>query len=225
MYIISGANVQELSKDLTDRPNLYLQAVENYTARIDHTQFVHLVNNLSTVDAKTYLPDANFGYNYTQKELVVSNPNYDYSYVYSFKSGTWHKISETFKTIIRSYPKLLVINENASNSGVFDLTLEQDSTHIDVLLTTKPCKVEEGGSILFTLIHRAILRCELNTGASTFAGFYVFGSNDLKTWQLFQGSDNRIGEITDLFCLRSHLKVKYFVFVFAANLKEGEILA
>jgi len=82
------------------------------------------------------------------------------------------------------------------------------------MLTTRPCKLDN--EVNFTLLHRVIQRCEIETKENTYAGLYVFGSNDLRTWQLLAGNDRKTGKITDILTTRAHHKVKYFVFVFAA---------
>ncbi|NOR75850.1 MAG: hypothetical protein GQ525_11900 [Draconibacterium sp.] len=48
-------------------------------------------NSLSTVNAKTYVEDALIGFNKQNNELLVTNENYNYSYVYSFDSTLWRK--------------------------------------------------------------------------------------------------------------------------------------
>jgi hypothetical protein len=47
----------------------------------------------------------------------------------------------------------------------------------------------------------------------------VFGSNDLNSWQLLTGNDRNTGEITDILLTRTHCKVKYYVFLFAVEVK------
>lgn len=182
-YIAVGTNVTDLSDMLFGKPNLDLQGVTNYTYRIDQAQLVNLVDSLSTVDAKLYMNGSNIGYNHEYKELIVSNPNYDYSYVYSFKSTSWHKISESYRFFINAWPKLYGVRLNTSNDGVFDFSNENFSNNISTLITTRPCKVND--RIDFVVIHRAIQRCVIETTPLCYAGLYVFGSNDLITWQLF----------------------------------------
>lgn len=221
IVLLIGTGVNILSTDLYGNPNTDLQAVEDFTFRIDHIQLTQLVNKLSICNARVYTESAIYGYNKEFNELFVSNDNYSYSYVYSFNSGNWHKVSTSYKLFINAYPQLLGYNGTDSNTGIYDLSDEIREQYVDTLFTTRPCKIDEGGNSLFTLIHRIALRCELQCSDMTYAGFYVFASNDLHTWQLFQGHDEKKGEITDLLCLRSHFKAKYFVFVFAANLKES----
>jgi hypothetical protein len=179
---------------------------------------VQLIDNLSIVDVKNYILLSRIGFDKKNNELLVTNNTYNYSYVFSFESGFWHKISESYRVLINFYPELLVLRENSSADGVYSVSVDSNETTVkSVMLTTRPCKLD--GEVDFTLLHRAIQRCEIETKDSVYAGFYVFGSNDLITWQLMTGSDRKTGKITDIFLTRTHLKVKYYVFLFAAELK------
>ena len=119
--------------------------------------------------------------------------------------------------MINKYPELLIQRENSSNDGIYSLSQDNYNNNITTVLTTRPCKLD--GEANFTLLHRAIQRCEIETKDSVYAGFYIFGSNDMKTWQLLAGNDRKTGRITDILATRTHLKVKYYIFLFAAELK------
>lgn len=218
LFVVSGIDVTDLTQLLIGSPNLALQAEQNYLLRLNRTELVQLVNSVSIVDAKTYILGAKVGFDCVNNELIVTNSLYNYSYVFSFESKNWFKISDSFDILINRYPQLLVVREN-TNPGIFTLSVESFDGSIDVLLTTRPCKID--GSNVFTLIHRVIQRCELNLASSKYAGFYVFASNDLRKWQLLIGSDRKTGSFTDIERSRVHCKAKYFIFVFAACLTEG----
>jgi len=217
LYLIEGRTVTDLTQLLRGLPNLDIQAVDNYILRLNHLNLVQLIGKLSTIDAKDYTLGAKTGFDKKNNELYVTDNSYNYSYVFSFESGFWHKISESYRVLINSYPVLLGLHDNGTNDGVFSVSQDSFITPVSVMLTTRPCKLD--GEVNFTLLHRAIQRCEITTKESVYAGFYVFGSNDLKTWQLLAGSDRKTGRVTDIFTTRTHLKVKYFAFLFAAELK------
>ncbi|WP_297085777.1 hypothetical protein [uncultured Draconibacterium sp.] len=66
---------------------------------------------------------------------------------------------------------------------------EQLNNNISALVTTRPCKVND--NVDFVLIHRDVQRCVIETTAGCYAGFYIYGSNDLHTWQLMGGNDKK----------------------------------
>jgi predicted nucleotide-binding protein (sugar kinase/HSP70/actin superfamily) len=110
-----------------------------------------------------------------------------------------------------------VQRENSSNDGIYSLSQNNYNNNVTIILSTRPCKLD--GEANFTLLHRAVQHCHITTKDSVYAGFYVFGSNDLNTWQLLTGNDRKTGEVTDIFVTRTHGKVKYYVFLFAAEVK------
>jgi hypothetical protein len=167
-------------------PNLDIQGVDNYILRLNNTSLVQLADSLSVIDAKNYISGAKVGFDKKNNELLVTNNTYDYSYVFSFESKLWHKISESYRVLINSYPDLLVLRENTSNNGVYSVSQDNFLTPVSTMLTTRPCKLDN--EVDFVLLHRAVQRCEIETKESTYAGLYVFGSNDLRTWQLFEYS-------------------------------------
>jgi hypothetical protein len=126
------------------------------------------------------------------------------------------KVFKSYSLLINKYPDLLGIDKGYS--GVLNLSDESFATDIHCHFSTRPVKLIQDG--VFTLLHRAIQKCYLETSASCFAGIYVFGSNDLHTWQLIAGNDRKNGYVVDILTTRAHLKIKYFVFVFASTMKE-----
>jgi len=219
LYLIEGRTVTVLTQLLRGLPNLDIQAVNNYILRLNHINLVQLVDSLSLIDAKGYTLGAKTGFDKKNNELYVTNNNYNYSYVFSFESKLWHKTSESYRILVNSYPELLGLHDDGSNDGVFSVSQDSFVTPVTVMLTTRPCKLD--GEVNFTLLHRAIQRCKIETPESVYAGFYVFGSNNLKTWQLLAGNDRKTGKVTDIYTTRTHLKVKYYILLFASILKEN----
>jgi len=222
LYLIESRKVTDLTQLSKGLPTLDIQGVENFSFRLNYVSLVTIINSLSQIDTKEYIPVSKIGFDKKNNELLVSNNSYEYSYVFNFESGFWHKISESYRVLINFYPELLVLRENTSVDGVYSLSRDNYETPVSIMLTTRPCKLD--GEVDFTLLHRAIQRCEIETKDSVYAGFYVFGSNDLKTWQLLTGSDRKTGTVTDIFLTRTHLKVKYYIFLFAAQLKENSTI-
>jgi len=205
LYLIESRKVTDLTQLSKGLPTLDIQGVENFSFRLNYVSLVTIINSLSQIDTKEYIPVSKIGFDKKNNELLVSNNSYEYSYVFNFESGFWHKISESYRV------------ENTSVDGVYSLSRDNYETPVSIMLTTRPCKLD--GEANFTLLHRAVQHCHITTKDSVYAGFYVFGSNDLNTWQLLTGNDRKTGEVTDIFTTRTHGKVKYYIFVFAAEVK------
>ena len=218
LYMAYGKDVTELSTNLYGRPNIDLQNHTSFTGRLNHNQLVQIVDSLSTVDAKVYIQGALIGFNKIFKELLVTNSDYKYSYIYSFGSKTWRKISQSYDLLIDSYPKLLCVRSNSADNGVFDLSQENFVNDVQGLIVTRPIRFSDDMGL--AQVYEAVQRCEIETTAACYAGFYCFGSNDLQTWQLLGGNDRNTGRIDGIKRGRTHLPVQYLVFVFASTMKE-----
>ena len=217
LFLIQGREVTELTQLLQGSPNIDIQLDANFQLRLNHLQLIQKAEFLSDIDALGYIEDAKIAFDKKNNELIVTNPNKLYSYLYSFDSGVWGKISQSFDILVNAYPVTYAI---VSNGGVYSISDENFLTEVETVLTTRPYKLDDSNN--FILLHRALQRCEIETKQSTFAGFYVFGSNDLITWQLISGNDRKSGRVTDILTTRAHTKVKYFVFVFASSVHKGD---
>jgi len=100
LYLIEGMKVTDLTQLLHGLPSLDIQGVENYSLRLNHISLTQIVASLSQIDAKDYISGAKVGFDKKNNELLVTNNDYDYSYVFSFESGYWHKISESYRILI-----------------------------------------------------------------------------------------------------------------------------
>ncbi len=217
LFLLSGREVKNISEMLLGPVNSILQADSHYQYFLNHANLVQLVTYLSSVDAKTYLSGARLGFDKVNNELLVTNSSYAYSYVFSFESQYWYKISNSFDLLINAYPKLLVRN----SYGVYSLSDETFDNPVQVLLTTRPVKLTDNS---FKLIRGAIQRCQLNTTDKTFAAFYMFASNDLRKWQFMTGNDRKEGYVTDIRISRAQTKAKYFIFILAGSLEENSMI-
>jgi len=177
-----------LTQLLHGLPNLDIQAVNNYTFRLNHLSLVQIVDNLSTIDAKDYILGSNciIGFDKKNNELLVTNhrlagtldddadadllskyglnpEGYDlnYSYVFSFESGFWHKRSNSYRILINKYPELLIQRENSSNDGIYSLSQDNYNNNITTVLTTRPCK--QNRKNYFTLLQPNIRHHKIET--------------------------------------------------------------
>lgn len=223
VYLLSGMQVSDIFLPLKGMPNIDFQANTDYQYRTSNPHSIDLNSAISTVSGVIYAKNALFGFDKHNNELILTNKEYRYSYVFSFVSNSWHKISSSFDVLINAYPTLLGVSLNGSDDGVFSLSLQDEISHltgnklyIPVLYTTRPIKLPAGGA--FSLIHRLVQRGEMDGQTGTYTGIYIYGSNDLKIWQLLTGTDRCTGFCTDLRTTRTHKKLKYYILVFSGNL-------
>ena len=132
--------INDLTQLLHGPPNLDIQGVDNYSLRLNHISLTQIVASLLHIDAKDYISDVKVGFDKKNNELLVTNSNYNYSYVFSFESGYWHKISESYRILINSYPELLVLREDSSDDGVYSVSKDSNETIVATMLSTRPYK-------------------------------------------------------------------------------------
>lgn len=168
-----------------------------------------------------YLEGAKVGYNYEEKEIVVANSNFPYSYVYSLKTGEWHKISQQIENFVNSYPYTWAMTGNQ--------ILDLNNTHRSVskiAVVTRPIKMG-------TLSHKRILQTALRgiarmsssdlyiRGESVLrgesedmfsgVGMYILASNDAEHFVLV-GKKEMMKDIRDLVTRMNKTKpYKYFM--------------
>lgn len=217
LYIISGREVRNIS-EILHGPQSMLRSNTNYQYFVNHANLVQLLAQLSSADAKAYIANAKIGFDKANNELIVTNSNYTYSYAYSFESGFWYKLSESFRLLVNAYPELLGVN----TTGIHSLSNEDFAGSVQTLLVTRPCKL--GAESTYKLIRELNQRCEIEVKEGSYAGFYAFGSNDLRKWALLAANNTQTGKITDIRTGRGYCKAKYYIFVFAANLMPGSAI-
>lgn len=216
LYIINGRELTELTRDVKGSPNTDFQANTNYQFYLNDIRLITGMNTkLSTVDILDYISSAKMGFDNVQKELLVSNPAKNYSYVYNFKTGFWHKIDESFNVLINYYPKLYVLRETGE-TGIISISDENYTDTVNVLLTTQPLKFKSGD--IFKVLRRSVLRCMITPEEGTHAGFYIFASSDLITWQRVKGINHLLGKKRDFLLTRTGGMAKYYIIVFAGKI-------
>ena len=223
LMAISGGNVVELSKPLDGLEELLFNSSGMLAGQIftraeydDHTKF-------EPVPIREYIKGAKLAYNYLHNEVILSNVNYGYSYVYSLDNQTWGVIDKTFDVTTNSYPELKVFN---SDKGVM-YEFKDGADANKVVAITRPFTL---GSFDYKRLRQAALR-------TTFEGtlnFYLLGSNDGANFVCITGKEypsKNGGEsmnVTrrDLITAMSRSRqYKYFAIAIAGNMKGRVSLA
>ena len=179
-------------------------------------------DDISSVVFPDYIEEAKIGYNYEAKEIVVANMNFPYSYVYSLKTGEWHKISQNIDSFVNSYPYTWAVSGNQ--------ILDLNNTHRSVstiALISRPIKMG-------TLTHKRILQTALRgivkrslsdlyikgepvmfrgdtVDIFSDVGMYVLASNDAEHFELVAKKE-KMADIRDLVTkMNKSRPYKYFM--------------
>ena len=213
LSILIGRDPTEIAEVVEGIPYENITGLSEIAKLIENSELnIHftpgLENSLSDIDFLEYLQTSSIGYDQPNKELIVTNKNKQYSYIYSLESKVWYKISHSYDLLINDYPRLVGVRGN----NVYTISEEDETQHIEVLIISNAQN--------FTLpdvnkqIERVIQRTSFKTNVSKVGGFYVFASDDLEKWQLISGKQKDGDYIKDLLVQQSHISAKYFMFVF-----------
>ena len=187
----------------------------------------------STTEFKYYLENSEIGYNYQEKEIIVANKSYNYSYVYSMTSRQWYKLSLKIDSFLNSYPECLAVT-GTSPFAIYEIQNPHRTVN-DIALITRPIKM---GSLSHKRIIQSALRGVVRPSLSDLnirgeavlyrgdpltmfssCGFYILGSNDTQNFTYIAGTE-KIKDIRDLITKMNKTKAyKYFLFCLVGGVR------
>lgn len=185
LMLIEGGRITSLSAALDCEPTTSNKSTISRIASI-----VSLENGVGDDTFKEYSRGASVGYLYEHRELVVTNPDYPYSYIFSLANGACYKYMYSFAHISNNYPQLITLMNGDSGTKVVMPGGERgDNT---VLLMTRPL-------LWGTKLHKRIMQMMLHATATPSDGSYSFNglacyllcSNDGENFKIVAGSERR----------------------------------
>ena len=183
-----------------------------------HPQLVHLRNSLSETDFALYLKSnssvAHIGYDQKNRELIVSNNNYDYSYVYSFANNVWTKITETFQYFIKDYPNTYGVT---NGNNIVDITAE-DAVPVETLIITRPIYLDN-----LSKLERLGVKASIDTDDERITGLYMYGSVDGRNWNFITGIQ-KPGDFNNQYVNRAMMSFREAIVVIAGKYRSTTYL-
>jgi len=172
---ISGGEVVELSQMLDGTSPFMHSYNDGLFRKIYELAGFSMI--LNPVDIKEYIKGAKLAYNYKNSEIIVSNSDFGFSYVYGLKTQKWSMTDVVFTDTTNSYPELIVYDEN--------IRIEYNNERgvdVPVVLITRPIKFS-------TLDHKRLRQAALRCVHYSDLYFYVLGSNDGVTFSCITGKE------------------------------------
>ena len=124
VYILSGRHNLNISLDLKGPIDTDIRQNQSYDLCCANIKLYDISQYLSEDTFDKYLDNAHLCYSPITDDLYVSNPDYPYSYVFSFIYKKWHKISESYTNINSTLIQRIVnITESTmiAATGVIDI--------------------------------------------------------------------------------------------------------
>lgn len=205
IMIIQGSQVTNLSAVLDG------SAEENSLA--EQIAALAGIESITPTRFRTYIADCVIAYEYLHNEIIISNPKYKYSYVYSFNSGLWSVINKVYSKKTNSYPELLMYDEEKIYRFV-----DRAAPKAPVLYLTRPIKID-------TTNHKRVIEAALRGTWEGKCFFYVLGSNDGVNWAVLGGKEHKeTSKHRDLvaYCTRSK-SYRYVAFAVASPSFSGRL--
>ena len=170
---------------------------------------------IDNTDFLTYLKGAIVNYNHNERELMVSNPSKDYTYVMD-RNGNWARRAFTAQEYVNNYPTSYRIDK----AGNFYKVDADDNDTNKVYLLSNVIKL---GTIAFKQAYRLVVRGYFETVAAKL-GLYVFGSYDGRQWALLGANERddtyQSGKFTDIGCKISHTDIRFLRVCLAGKLSK-----
>ena len=171
-----------------------------------------------TTDFLTYLKGAIINYNHNERELMVSNPDKDYSYIMD-RDGNWSRRDYSADEYIQNYPtsyrlkdgEFYKVDEEGDNSTPLEKKKESDNKFFYL---SQPIKL---GSIGFKQAYRFAVRGYFNVLSGCYIGCYIMGSYDGRKWALLGGNE-KSGTFTDIGCKIERTDVRFYRICLAGQL-------
>lgn len=229
IMLLSGSEVRKISEKIEG----YLPSCINSSPVIGKILNIPKLSP-SSIEFRDYIKDCKTCYIYEEKEIVISNKNFSYSYAYNMQSHEWHKLSVQIEGYINAYPKSLAITTDGSGTALYNLYNPHRAIN-EIAIITRPMKL---GSLTYKRILQSALRGIVKPSLSDVyfrgepvqfrnedveifsqAGFYILGSNDAEHFSLIAGTE-KLKDIRDLITKMNKTKAyKYFIFCLVGGVR------
>lgn len=96
IYLLSGRKAINISYPLNGEVERYLHSASSYNIAAKNEDYINVAKYICTIPFREYIIGCKLSYSPYEEDIIVSNPNYRYSFVYNITSRMWHKISDTY---------------------------------------------------------------------------------------------------------------------------------
>lgn len=174
IVFLSGAESSVISSIL-NYPKMSLFALKGISV---FDKLKHLA-----VEHREYWKGCRLAFDYSEKKLIVFNPDYEYSYIFSNTSQQWATIPRKYMYAINHYPTSLLVGTGAT-PNVYDISTRDENARVDAVVVSRPVKMglPDVLKTLTNVVHRG------SGGSITTA---VYGSVDGKHFHLLGSSKNK----------------------------------
>lgn len=212
LMMIAGNEVQEIGQPLEgDWCKFTREGDKDYSKHpaAAYEKVAELpADSITRDDFLTYLRAALVSYNHNERELMVSNPQYRYTYILD-RYGNWSRRDYRADEYVSNYP--VVYRREGRDLYQVDKDSDEDS---GIFVLSNVVKME---SIGFKELNRVVARGYFETISDGYFRILVQGSYDGRKWVTL-GHNTKRGKFRDMGCLVERTDCRFFRFVLAGKI-------
>ena len=178
-----------------------------------------VTDQLCSVDLLAYSTGAQFAFNKKLREIIISNYNYKYSWIYSLDEKVWYKCSQRFKKFVNNYPNTYALS---TGNDLVNVSEEQTIGDVPVYIESKPILLGPEKEIK---IARMIFEGRFDVATSFNGAVYIFGSNDSSKWSLITGKEISGRNVYNIIIPRFPISLRYMIFIFSGTITQGSAIS
>jgi len=218
LYVLQGTQAIEISQSAEGSYKGRITGTLNYEAIANNPNLYQVKAYLCSASFLNYISGAKIAYDQTEehKEIIISNPAYKYSWVYSLKYKRWFKISQVFTSFVQDFPVTYGYHMEGTTYCKYSLSEEDYSELVPVHMETRPMKLSP---IAFKKINRAVIGGYINNNNEYPFSVNLFGSPDKRNWYLLNAS-NTFGARSQLIIGRATFSCLYYILVIGGKVDE-----
>jgi hypothetical protein len=220
LLIITGVVPFEISTLAEGQYLSRLTGTVNYEAIANNPNLYQVRNFLCSTDILTYISGANIAWDYINKEIIVCNPSYNYSWVYSVPHKVWFKISEVWIRFVPDFPRVYgyreVTVDQTTTPYLCEVSEEDFTGLITIHLETRPMKLSPRA---YKKLNRMVVGGIVNDSLDHPFSVNLFGSADRIIWYLLNASKT-FSEKSRLIIGRSTHSCQYYILVIGGQVDE-----
>lgn len=225
LWIISGASPIEIGSLAEGRETSKLFGNADYANVGNDPATFEIKDFLCGCDFLDYIAGAIIAWEPENREIILSNNIFNYSWVYSVDHKMWYKISEVWDRFISDFPVTYGYRTIDSVYNQCNLCIEDyDPPLVTVYAETRPLKLSPS---LYKKIERLVVGGYLNeisnSGVTYPFSLTLFGSSDGNTWYLLNASNTFLAQ-NRLIIGRSSFSCQYFILIIGGQVDEHSFI-
>ena len=223
VMLVSGNTLKKLSAAMDDNVTSLTGVPDELFT--DIASLVSLTGNIGKEDFKSYIAAATVTYLHTHNELLICNDAFSYSYVYSFETGYWNRVSDNFGGRVQGGSDAMLFSRDGDVTTVYAIS-DNVSGENRVLLFTRPLLwgTKLPKRIMQLLLHAHVQPVRQPADGVPALACYMLCGNDGVHFKLIAGSEKNECCQDVLFPYFPTQSYKYYLFAIIGELGEGSAI-